>query len=79
MAQHFEYINCTSKLSNSETKVTETNSSSNHSRKIPATRSSDFFMGKLNVKNSDVLNSKSLVLQQPLNSTVPIIWLLNQA
>jgi hypothetical protein len=40
--QHSESINCTSKLSNSETKVTETNRSSNHPRKIPATRSNDF-------------------------------------
>jgi hypothetical protein len=41
-AQHSESINCTSKLSNSETKVTETNRSSNRSRKIPATRSNVF-------------------------------------
>jgi hypothetical protein len=42
LAQHSESINCTSKLSNSESKVTELNRSSNRSRKIPATRSNDF-------------------------------------
>jgi DnaJ-class molecular chaperone len=42
LAQHSESINCTSKLSNFETKVTETNTYSNCSRKIPATRSNDF-------------------------------------
>jgi len=42
LAQHSESTNCTSKLSNSDTKVTETNRSSNRLRKIPATRSNDF-------------------------------------
>jgi len=42
LAQHSESINCTSKLSNFEFKVTELNRSSNRSRKIPATRSNDF-------------------------------------
>jgi len=37
-AQHTRSINCVSKLANSETKCTDTNRSSNHSRKIPATR-----------------------------------------
>ena len=41
-AQHSESINCISKLANSENKVTETNRSSNRSRKIPATRSNNF-------------------------------------
>jgi hypothetical protein len=41
-AQHSESINCTSKLFNSETKVTETNRYSDPSRKIPATISNDF-------------------------------------
>jgi hypothetical protein len=36
-AQHSESIIYTSKLSDSETEVTETNRSSNCSRKIPAT------------------------------------------
>jgi len=35
-AQHSESINCISKLANSETKVTETNRSSNRPIKIPA-------------------------------------------
>jgi hypothetical protein len=42
LAQHSEFINCTSKFSNPETKVTETNTYSNCSRKSPATRSNDF-------------------------------------
>jgi len=45
-AQHSESINCISKLANSETKVTEINRYSNCSKKIPATRSSDFY-GKI--------------------------------
>jgi hypothetical protein len=31
-------------------------------------------MGKLSVKNSDVLNSKSVVLPQPLNSTSHLVF-----
>ena len=50
-AQHSESINCISKLANSETKFTETNRLSNHSRKIPETRDSKLFMEKLSVKN----------------------------
>jgi len=46
-AEHSESINCVSKQANSETKVTETSRSSNRSRKIPGTRSNDFFVGKL--------------------------------
>jgi hypothetical protein len=42
LAQHSECTNCTSKSSNSGPIVTATNRPSNHTRKIPATRSSDF-------------------------------------
>ena len=42
LAQHSESIHCTSQVSNSETIITETNRSSYHTRKIPATRSNDF-------------------------------------
>ena len=41
---HSESINCISKLGNSETKFTETNRSSNRSRKIPATKPTDFLL-----------------------------------
>jgi len=40
--QQSECMNYISKIANFETKVTETNRSSNCSRKIPATRSSDY-------------------------------------
>jgi hypothetical protein len=45
-AQHSKPIHYTSKLSNSETKVTETNRSSNCSRKIPA-KDQMIFYGKI--------------------------------
>jgi hypothetical protein len=53
LAQHSESVNC---------KVTKGNRFLNHTRKTPATRSDDFFMGKLNVKNFDVLNNNLAVL-----------------
>jgi hypothetical protein len=43
LAQHSESINCTSVISNYDFIVTETNRSSNRTRKIPATRSNDFY------------------------------------
>jgi hypothetical protein len=65
LAQYSESINC---------KVTKGNIFLNHTRKTPATRSDDFFTGKLSVKNSNMLNSNIAVLPELSKSTNHLVF-----